>query len=113
MANNPGYNPNHFITNQNSAGLYNIAQALMHNPHTANSPHVTALVAQFLPPHPQYTCPTCREIVTSRPIEVFALKGLLRTMTAAMGENSPKKPKNSDKAPAANPWDGFFPCKKS
>jgi hypothetical protein len=113
MANTPGYNPNQLISNQNVVGLYNIAQALMHNPHTANSPHVTALVAQFLPPHPEYTCPTCRETVTARPIEVFALKAMFRTVTAAMGESSPKKPNQSNKATPAGPWDSFFTCRKS
>ena len=111
IASHPGYNPNQQLSNQNVTALSNVVQALMHTPQAANSPHIAALLAQLLPAQPQYTCPTCREPVKSRPTEVFALKSLLRTFTTAMGENSPKKNKPLNKAPADHLWDGFFPRK--
>lgn len=108
IASHPGYNPNQQPSNQNVVA---VIQTLMHTPQAVNSPHITALLTQLLPAQPQYTCPTCRAPVKSRPTEVFALKSLLRTFTTAMGENSPKKSKPLHKAPADNLWDGFFPRK--
>jgi len=103
---------------------YNINQAqniphlqtflgLMQNPQAANHPQVAGILANLLPPSPQYTCPTCREPVHSRPTEAFALKAIVRVITAATGENSPKKPIRKGNALAAGPWDGFFPPKKT
>lgn len=82
----------------------------MHNPQAA---------AYFthLRPQPQYTCPTCREAVKNRPVEDFALKALVRTVAAAVGENSPRKQlaeipgRGTTRAPPvkSDPWDIFFP----
>lgn len=63
---------------------------------------------------PQYTCPSCREPVKNRPVEDFTLKALVRTLAAAAGECSPKKPiieKQPGKGQGSRlsgPWDGFF-----
>lgn len=67
---------------------------------------------------PQYTCPTCRATVQNRPVEVFTVKALVRTVAAAIGENSPKKPPAAMDIRAGKnrvqgvqtmgPWDGFF-----
>ncbi|RDB25247.1 hypothetical protein Hypma_008017 [Hypsizygus marmoreus] len=86
---------------------------LMHHPHAA------AYLAQMQQqnPQPEYTCPTCREPVKNRPAEDFALKALVRTIAAATGENSPRKPvaeqlgRGKARAPVrtSGPWDGFFP----
>jgi len=88
-------------------------QGLMQNPQAANHPQIAGILANLLPPGPQYTCPTCREPVHSRPTEAFALKAIVRVITAATGENSPKKPIRKGKAIAAGPWDGFFPPQKT
>ncbi|KAJ6481685.1 hypothetical protein C8R45DRAFT_309828 [Mycena sanguinolenta] len=56
-------------------------------------------------PAPLYTCPKCREKVCSRPIQNFAVKGLVRAVAGQMGENSPKKPTDPK-----NLWNRFFPA---
>ncbi|KAJ7130163.1 hypothetical protein C8R44DRAFT_774957 [Mycena epipterygia] len=57
-------------------------------------------------PLPPYSCPKCREKVRSKPIQNFALKGLVRAVADKVGENSPKKPVGS----SANVWNRFFPA---
>jgi hypothetical protein len=58
-----------------------------------------------------YTCPTCREVVRNKPVEVFALKSVVGTVSNAMGETSPKKKSvKGKKMASAGPWDGFFPA---
>lgn len=68
-----------------------------------------------VPPSPQYSCPTCRTVVTSRPTEDFALKALVRTMANAQRESSPKRtprPGGGRHVLVNNgPWDGFFPIR--
>lgn len=60
--------------------------------------------------HPRYTCPTCRDLVKSSPIESFALKHVVRTVAQAEGEASPKRPAPGTAARRnESPWDGFFP----
>ena len=102
----PHYNVNQA---QNIPHLQHIFQTLMQNPNAATHPQVAGALANFLPPSPQYTCPTCREPVRTPPTEAFALKAIVRVITAATGESSPKKPVTKIKA---GPWDGFFPPKK-
>ena len=105
---NPHYNVNQA---QNIPHLQHLFQNLIQNPHAAAHPQVAAMLANLLPPSPQYTCPTCREPVRTRPIEVFALKAIIRVVTAAAGESSPKKAVNNNWKAKAGPWDGFFPPK--
>jgi hypothetical protein len=60
---------------------------------------------------PVYSCPTCRETVKNKPAEVFALKSIVRTVSNAMGEASPRKePVRGNMRAAAGPWEGFFPA---
>lgn len=105
---NPHYNVNQA---QNIPHLQHLFQNLIQNPHAAAHPQIAAMLANLLPPSPQYTCPTCREPVRTRPIEVFALKAIIRVVTAAAGESSPKKAVNNNFKAKAGPWDGFFPPK--
>lgn len=79
------------------------------------TPHTAVYYAQVhrQAPQPEYTCPTCREPVKNRPVEDFALKELIRAVSAAGGENSPKKKEmpTGGKMMKLNkgPLDGFFP----
>jgi hypothetical protein len=85
--------------------------------HLQAFPH--ALQAAAYQQAPQYTCPTCRATVQNRPVEVFALKALVRTVATAAGESSPAKPPAVMNLRAGKsrvhgvqtigPWDGFFP----
>jgi hypothetical protein len=107
---NPHYNVNQA---RNIPHLQLLFQNLAQNPHAAAHPQVAAMLANLLPPSPHYTCPTCREPVRTRPIEVFALKAIIRVVTAAAGESSPKKTINKNSKAKAGPWDGFFPPKNT
>ncbi|KAJ7094009.1 hypothetical protein B0H15DRAFT_149725 [Mycena belliarum] len=57
-------------------------------------------------PLPAYSCPKCRQKVRSKPIQNFALKGLVRIVADKVGESSPKKLPGS----SANVWSRFFPA---
>jgi hypothetical protein len=61
-------------------------------------------------PQPVYTCPTCRDVVRNKPVEIFALRSVVETISNAMGETSPKATSVKGKKPAsAAPWDEIFP----
>jgi len=61
-------------------------------------------------PQPVYTCPTCRDVVRNKPVEIFALRSVVETISNAMGETSPKATSVKGKKPAlAGPWDEIFP----
>lgn len=115
MNTHPHYNVNQ--PHQNIPHLPNVIQALIQHPQAATHPQLAEIFANIFPPKPQYTCPTCREPVLARPAEAFKLKAIVREISAATGENSPKKPVAEirkgkvDKAVAAGPWDAFFPRK--
>ena len=94
-----------------------LTQFLATNPHLR---HMQALPqAALYQQAPHYTCPTCRTTVKSSPVEVFALKALVRTIATAAGESSPKKPpaaaqhgggmNRAQGVHTPGPWDGFFP----
>ena len=95
-----------------------ILRQIGQNPHIVALPYVQTLIASQMPPRPDYTCPTCRAPVSSRPTEAFAQKALVRTIAAAAGEAIPKAArgiikKGKDTGSGSNPWDGFFPPKKT
>ena len=64
--------------------------------------------------HPDYTCPSCRAVIKEQPIEVYAIKSIMRSAADAAGETSPTKfaPSNVRHHGGHrldNPWDGMFP----
>ncbi|KAI0958251.1 hypothetical protein AcV7_004123 [Taiwanofungus camphoratus] len=62
--------------------------------------------------HPQYTCPRCRAVVKYKPIEVFALKNVVREIADATGESEPEPQslkQDRSSAGADGLWDAFFP----
>ncbi|KAF9268798.1 hypothetical protein L218DRAFT_531260 [Marasmius fiardii PR-910] len=87
----------------------------------ANIQHMIAIAPQLLhqyvgllPPQPNYTCPTCRASVKSRPTESFSLKAVVRAVAKVQRESSPRKlttNRGTGRGTASNdgPWDGFFP----
>lgn len=98
--------------------LMEILRQIGQNPHIATLPYVQTLLTSQMPAHPVYTCPTCREPVTSRPIEPFAQKALVHTIAAAAGEVVPKTGQTTNKKGKGTgviqgPWDKFFPPKKA
>ncbi|KDR75320.1 hypothetical protein GALMADRAFT_249347 [Galerina marginata CBS 339.88] len=108
----------HNDPNQNTAHILQLTQVIALNPQLVHQRHVTDMIAQIMPPRPNYTCPTCREPVRSRPTEAFSMKAIVRTIATAAGESSPKKSapgtrKGKASVPAPGPWDGFFPPKKT
>lgn len=113
MAANPHYNVNQ------PHPLVPHLRAFLQNPHALNNPQMAAMLTHYLPPEPEYTCPSCREPVKVRPAEVFTLKALVRAVAKATGEAIPKDTtlaysgNKGGKAKATIPptgsWDGFFP----
>jgi hypothetical protein len=106
--------------NINASNLYGpqLQYLMAQNAYMLHTPQGAAMLAQFQQPAPQYTCPTCREVVKNRPVEDFALKALVRTVATAAGESSPKKPQAAvfgggrHRVPVprpSGPWDGIFP----
>ncbi|KAK7689304.1 hypothetical protein QCA50_007095 [Cerrena zonata] len=68
--------------------------------------HARALQASM--EQPVFTCPTCRVGAKDKPIEIYTLKQVVRAISEAMGESSPKilPPRDSKEV---GPWDRFFP----
>ncbi|KAK0486032.1 hypothetical protein IW261DRAFT_1663135 [Armillaria novae-zelandiae] len=108
----PHYHPNQPIM------LPDFLREMMFYPQIAPQ-QLSALVKQITAASggPVFSCPTCREPVKNRPVEVFAIKSLVRTVAAAQSESSPRKvppegrSRSKNKAPARleGPWDRFFP----
>ncbi|KAG6821034.1 hypothetical protein H0H93_007924 [Arthromyces matolae] len=94
---------------------YQLWTRMMQNPLILQTPHAAAIYAQLQQqyPEPQYTCPTCRVQVKTRPVEDFALKSLIRVVAVAAGESSPKKAekhvRGKGRAIQLDPWETFFP----
>ncbi|KAJ7690647.1 hypothetical protein B0H17DRAFT_1064292 [Mycena rosella] len=83
------------------------------NPRIRANPYIAAMIAQQ-GPQPEYTCPTCRSPVLTKPVEDFSLKAIIHDAATSAGESSPKDPvvaKRRGKAKAkavGGPFDGFF-----
>ncbi|KIP10947.1 hypothetical protein PHLGIDRAFT_125257 [Phlebiopsis gigantea 11061_1 CR5-6] len=101
---NPGYNP--------QPRMYAQYRAMLRNPgfdgreREIIQQHLQTMIAQMQ--HPNYTCPSCRVPVKTKPAEAFAVKNIVRAMADAQGEASPKR-KGAHNARREDPWDGFFP----
>jgi len=84
------------------------------NPRFRAHPYIAAMIAQQ-GPQPDYTCPTCRATVSTKPIEDYSLKAIVQAVATSVGESSPKKDpvvvkrRGKGKAKAVDgPFDGFF-----
>ncbi|KAF9819176.1 hypothetical protein IEO21_02347 [Rhodonia placenta] len=115
-----------------------LAQHITNNPHynpavvaalraTLNGPNVPAglrrtyeaqiALLEHQHPPPSYTCPTCRTVCRTKPVEVYTLKSVVRNVADALGETSPQKRTSTPAARTRSgavrapegPWDGFFP----
>lgn len=63
-------------------------------------------------PKPVYTCPSCRLHVKRKPVEIFAIKDMVRLVSRMVdGEGSPKT-KRTNRA-VGSMFDGFFPSKSN
>lgn len=85
-------------------------------PEFLNHPNVYNQLLQMQQPQPEYTCPTCRKRVLKRPVEVYALKALARTISAAdksEGRNippdEPVMERQRGQLVVVDPWEGLFP----
>jgi len=83
-----------------------LRQHLNTYPHyNVNAPPVNVYGIFQQIPLPNYSCPKCREKVRSRPIQNFAIKGLVRVVAGQTGETSPKKTVDVNHV-----WNRFFPA---
>ncbi|KXN90144.1 hypothetical protein AN958_04634 [Leucoagaricus sp. SymC.cos] len=96
-------------------GYISRIQALLLPEYLAH-PQLHFHLQQLQQPVPEYTCPTCRKRVYRRPVEVYALKSLVRTISAAnragKGDiplDQPFAERRHGHLVVADPWDGYFP----
>ncbi|KAJ7128930.1 hypothetical protein C8R43DRAFT_1026399 [Mycena crocata] len=84
------------------------------DPRIRGHPYLAAVIAHQ-GPQPEYTCPTCRSEVSTKPREDYSLKTIIHAIATSTGEVSPKKDpvvtkrRGKGKAKAVDgPFDGFF-----
>ena len=71
-------------------------------------------VQQLQQPTPEFTCPSCRKRVYRRPVEVYVLKSLVRTISAADEEEKANIPpdrsliKQHGHLVVVDPWSEYF-----
>ncbi|OBZ73044.1 hypothetical protein A0H81_07121 [Grifola frondosa] len=103
---------NNYIPNDPVLANY---QAALENPHMPDEMrrqlHAEAMAIIGQQPQPQYTCPSCRVLVKNKPIKVFSLKSLVRTVAGQLRESSPARGVRGGVTGRVGdgPWDGFFP----
>ncbi|KAH9923083.1 uncharacterized protein B0H18DRAFT_956005 [Fomitopsis serialis] len=69
-------------------------------------------------PHPRFTCPECRAVVGTKPIEAYSLKEVAALVAEIQGDDRPESPSVSVSAAGSisqpstsrNAFDEFFPC---
>ncbi|KAJ7209593.1 hypothetical protein GGX14DRAFT_302122, partial [Mycena pura] len=75
-------------------------------PRLRTDPHVAAMIARN-GPQPEYSCPTCRAPVATKPVEHYILKALIQNLSSP--KNAVKRQgKGKAKTVAEGPFDGFF-----
>ncbi|EKM80794.1 hypothetical protein AGABI1DRAFT_126832 [Agaricus bisporus var. burnettii JB137-S8] len=106
---NPHWNPN--AQNQNILRIRSLLR-----PEYLVHPQIQHEMLHIQQPQPQFTCPTCRKRVYQRPVEVYALKSLIRMSLSANEAEKAKIPpdttvveKRRGRLVVVDPWDGFFP----
>ncbi|OBZ77193.1 hypothetical protein A0H81_02510 [Grifola frondosa] len=103
---------NNYIPNDPVLANYQAALENLHMPDEMHRQlHAEAMAIIGQQPQPQYTCPSCRVLVKNRPIEVFSLKSLVRTVAGQLRESSPVRGVRGGVTGRVGdgPWDGFFP----
>ncbi|KAI0684798.1 hypothetical protein BC835DRAFT_1387785 [Cytidiella melzeri] len=102
MQAHPEYNPHPPILNRS----LEILQQPYLSPHQRRAVKNELLIEYNNIKKPAFTCPKCRDPVTTAPIECYALKHMVRTMAKWAKDG---KTGQDDKTPQQGIWDGFFP----
>ncbi|KAF9453918.1 hypothetical protein P691DRAFT_657162 [Macrolepiota fuliginosa MF-IS2] len=102
-----------------SAGMVNLYVARIQGllrPEYLNHPQIHNHLLQLQQPQPEYTCPTCRKRVLRRPVEDYALKALVRNISAAnevekrnIPPDGPLTERRHGHLIVVDPWEGYFP----
>ena len=60
--------------------------------------------------HPEYSCPTCRIQIKTKPADNFVVKHMVHSIAAIQGESCPLPPPPPPVhgKPAEGPFDAFF-----
>ncbi|KAJ3569624.1 hypothetical protein NP233_g4930 [Leucocoprinus birnbaumii] len=102
--------------NQNVRDFYVQRITTLLRPEFIAHPQVADQLQQLQQPTPEFTCPTCRKRAYRRPIEVYALKSLVRAISAVDEEEKanipPDQPfveRRQGRTVVVDPWEGFFP----
>lgn len=59
--------------------------------------------------HPAYTCPTCRTVIKTKPVESYALRNVVHSLAEAQGLGIPR----DGKAKQGDVFEQFFPTRRS
>ncbi|TDL22633.1 hypothetical protein BD410DRAFT_788458 [Rickenella mellea] len=79
--------------------------AMRHHPGVNEQIRQWVAIRRAAMPQPQYTCPSCRVQARAKPVEVYKLKEIVRTVATLNGEGSPRRQGRLN----TNPFSGFFP----
>jgi len=106
MASHPDYDARRVITDNQLRGLLSGIPVLL-NPQVKHQ--IQALLTNLQKFQPEYTCPSCRKSVLTKPVEDFRLKSLVRHIAGLQGESSPRKKRaHGHGGTNVGPFDGFF-----
>ncbi|KIJ67464.1 hypothetical protein HYDPIDRAFT_25919 [Hydnomerulius pinastri MD-312] len=98
----------------NCIALANQLHGVMDNLHAYMGPwqhQLRTMLTHYQRLRPEYTCPSCRKEVVTKPIEDFGMKALVREISGLKGETSPRKEISQNRGVSGSgPFDGFFPA---
>lgn len=79
-------------------------------------PDIYDFLQQLQPTQPEYACPKCRRRTFRRPVEDYALKSLVRGISAAneaekggIPDDKPLVERRQGHLVVVDPWEGYFP----
>ncbi|CAK5262431.1 unnamed protein product [Mycena citricolor] len=91
-------------------GVPSLPPAFAYEP---RNPAIAGMVTwRYQTSQPQYTCPSCRKAMKSRPTEDYTLKALIHVLATSIGQLDPKEMTQSRAKGCAvvseGPFDSFF-----
>lgn len=80
-------------------------------PHARRKAECESIMMLLGTPQPEYSCPTCRVVIRTKPAENFVVKHVVRTIAGVQGEPYPTAAPapRMPGMPTEGPFDAFFP----
>jgi len=115
MRRHPGYDHRHLDALR---AILNARPALEAHSAARTTAYAEIGVIEGTLPHPRFTCPECRAVVGTKPIEAYSLKEVAALVAEIQGDDRPESPSVSVSAAGSisqpstsrNAFDEFFPC---